>query len=127
MKKEKVPIAQQSSYMANYPNWNNGNRDIFHEKHPQFPYYQLPFQGASNYKQNFTEEQMNELKRQHKILNTTNRKQGQIFASNYKPLEFTFETTNAKTYKDFKVKSSQNSSKQNGRSGGASSHSSRGF
>lgn len=72
---------------------------------------------------------MKELKRQHKILNTSNRKQGQIFASNYKPLEFTFETTNAKTYKDFKVQSSQSSSKQNAGSGtgGATSQSTRSF
>lgn len=43
--KEKVPIVQMSSYMANYPDWNNGKSDIFHEKHPQFPYYALPFAG----------------------------------------------------------------------------------
>ena len=37
--KEKVPIVQMSSYMANFPNWDNGKNDIFHEKHPQYPYY----------------------------------------------------------------------------------------
>lgn len=28
------PIVQMSSYMASFPNWDNGKKDIFHEKHP---------------------------------------------------------------------------------------------
>ena len=34
----------------------NGQNDIFHEKHPQYPFYSLPFKGESNYKANYTEE-----------------------------------------------------------------------
>ena len=51
------PILGQSSYMKSFPNWQNGNQDIFHEKHPQYPFYSLPFKGESNYKQSFNEEQ----------------------------------------------------------------------
>lgn len=43
------PIQMTSSYAAAYPDWDNGKNDIFHEKHPQFPYYSLPFQGESSY------------------------------------------------------------------------------
>ena len=39
------PIQQSSSYSAAFPNWENGKNDIFHEKHPQFPFYSLPFNG----------------------------------------------------------------------------------
>ena len=51
------PILGQSSYMKSFPNWQNGNNDIFHEKHPQYPFYSLPFKGESNYKESFNEEQ----------------------------------------------------------------------
>ena len=53
---EGKPILAQSSYMKNFPNWQNGQGDIFHEKQPQFPFYSLPFKGESNYQQSFTEE-----------------------------------------------------------------------
>jgi len=43
------PIQQSSSYKAQFVDWKNGKNDIFHEKHPQFPYYSLPFQGDSTY------------------------------------------------------------------------------
>jgi hypothetical protein len=42
--------------MKSFPNWKNGQNDIFHEKHPQYPFYSLPFKGESNYKAAFTEE-----------------------------------------------------------------------
>ena len=51
----KRPIQQTSSYHASFPDWDNGKNDIFHEKHPQYPYYSLPFNGGSTYKNNFTE------------------------------------------------------------------------
>ena len=54
---EKKPIVGFSSYQKSFPNWKNGQNDIFHEKHPQYPFYSLPFKGESNYKQNFNEEQ----------------------------------------------------------------------
>ena len=62
------PIQQTSSYHASFPNWDNGKNDIFHEKHPQYPYYSLPFNGGSTYKQNFTERQARELKRMQELL-----------------------------------------------------------
>ena len=52
----KRPIQQTSSYHASFPDWDNGKNDIFHEKHPQYPYYSLPFNGGSTYKNNFTEQ-----------------------------------------------------------------------
>jgi len=57
------PTPQVSSYKASFPNWENGNNDVFHEKHPQYPFYSLPFQGSSTYKNTFTEKQMKELRR----------------------------------------------------------------
>jgi len=49
------PIVNTSSYKASYPDWDNGKDDIFHEKHPQYPFYSLPFQGESTYAKNHTE------------------------------------------------------------------------
>ena len=65
---EGKPILAQSSYQNAYPNWRNGNKDIFHEKHPQYPFYSLPFKGESNYKHSFTEEQMMKLKKHNEML-----------------------------------------------------------
>ncbi len=56
--KNDAPIVKQSHYQAEYPNWQNGSGDIYHERHPQYPYYSLPFKGESSYKQSFTKEQM---------------------------------------------------------------------
>ena len=58
-----APVTKMSSYQAEFPNWKNGSHDVFHERHPQYPYYSLPFKGDSSYKANFTEEQMKQLKR----------------------------------------------------------------
>lgn len=41
------PIQRSSSYTSNFPNWLNGNKDIFHESRPQYPVYSLPFRGSS--------------------------------------------------------------------------------
>ncbi len=65
-----APIANTSSYQAEFPNWQNGKGDIYHEKQPQYPYYSLPFRGDSSYKMNFTEEQMKELKKHQKLIET---------------------------------------------------------
>ena len=65
---EGKPILAQSSYMKYFPDWRNGQGDIFHEKHPQFPFYSLPFKGESNYKQSFTEEQQKKLREHNKML-----------------------------------------------------------
>ena len=47
---EKKPILGHSSYAKAFPNWRNGHNDIYHEKHPQYPFYSLPFKGESSYK-----------------------------------------------------------------------------
>lgn len=47
--KQYVPL--KSSYQAEFQNW--GPNDIIHEKDPQYPYYSLPFKGASNYARTF--------------------------------------------------------------------------
>ena len=48
------PIQQSSSYKASFVDWKNGREDVFHEKSPQYPYYSLPFNGASTYANTFT-------------------------------------------------------------------------
>lgn len=60
------PIVQMSSYMASFPNWDNGKKDVFHEKHPQYPFYSLPFRGDSTYKQTHTD-RTQDLKRLNKL------------------------------------------------------------
>jgi len=34
-----APFAQASSYKQSFPSWENGKRDVFIEKAPQFPVY----------------------------------------------------------------------------------------
>jgi hypothetical protein len=48
--KNDAPASKMSHYQAEFPNWQNGKNDIYHERHPQYPYYSLPFKGDSNYK-----------------------------------------------------------------------------
>ena len=36
-----------STFKANYPNWKNGENDVFHEREPQYPVYSLPFRGKT--------------------------------------------------------------------------------
>ena len=67
------PIQQTSSYNASFPNWDNGKNDIFHEKHPQYPYYSLPFNGGSTYKNNFTERQQKELRRMQEMIDNSSK------------------------------------------------------
>lgn len=62
------PISMTTSYGASFPNWDNGKNDVFHEKHPQYPYYALPFNGGSTYKNAHTERQARELKRMTDLL-----------------------------------------------------------
>lgn len=64
-----APVQKTSSYAAEFPNWKNGLKDVYHEKHPQFPYYSLPFKGDSSYKKNFTDEQMKMLRKHHEMMN----------------------------------------------------------
>jgi hypothetical protein len=47
--------------MASFPNWDNGKKDIFHEKTPQYPVYSLPFQGTSTYNQQHSDKPMKDL------------------------------------------------------------------
>lgn len=63
---EEKPIAGLSSYQANFPNWENGKNDVFHERHPQYPFYSLPFRGSSSYKQSFVGDKISQLKNQTK-------------------------------------------------------------
>ena len=50
------PVQTSSSYKASFVDWNNGKNDIFHEKHPQYPYYSLPFQGQTSYQKTHTKD-----------------------------------------------------------------------
>jgi len=55
------PVQQTSSYAAAFPDWDNGKKDIFHERHPQYPVYCLPFQGESTYAKHHNERPAKEL------------------------------------------------------------------
>lgn len=95
------PTQKTSSYNAAFPNWDNGKNDVFHEKEPQYPYYSLPFNGGSTYKNNFSERQGQELKRMQKLLDT-NAHSNNLKLSGYVPANFDFQTTNSKNFKDFR-------------------------
>ena len=43
------PMQKETSYAKNFPSWNNGHYDVFHEKHPQYPYYEVRHRGNSHY------------------------------------------------------------------------------
>ena len=60
--KESPPINLTSHYAHNYPNWKNGKQDVFHEKHPQYPYYQVQHRGISQYQLEHTKGKIDELK-----------------------------------------------------------------
>ena len=62
------PLVSSSSYQKNFPNWMNGRNDVFHEKAPVYPIYSLPFQGASFYKEQFSDAQPQKLRELKKIL-----------------------------------------------------------
>ena len=96
--KQPAPILGSSAYANQYPDWKNGQNDVYIEKHPQFPVYSLPFHGKSSYKNNFTEDQMREMKRQQKLLQQN---EARIEVPSYLPAHFDFETTNQKNYKGF--------------------------
>lgn len=62
---EDAPIQKTSHYQTLFPNWKNGDgKDIFHEKHPQFPVYSLPFRGTTSYKHTFVPEKIDNLRSQ---------------------------------------------------------------
>jgi hypothetical protein len=67
-KDESKPLVSSSSYQKNFPNWLNGNNDVFHEKAPVYPFYSLPFRGGSFYKEQFSDEQQQKLKEHKKML-----------------------------------------------------------
>lgn len=54
--------------MKAFPNWQNGAKDVFHEKHPQYPFYSLPFKGESNYSQSFTADKPKKLKEHNEMI-----------------------------------------------------------
>ena len=74
-----------SSYKASFVNWKNGSEDVFHEKHPQFPYYSLPFNGNSTYAQTFSDKQIEELRRQKKVLEAKGHKSEALKLGSYIP------------------------------------------
>jgi len=51
---DEKPMNLNSTYKMRYPDWKNGNADIFHEKHPQYPIYSLPFNSSTQYKNTYT-------------------------------------------------------------------------
>ena len=60
------PIQVTSCYGAAFPNWHNGKNDVFHEKHPQYPVYQVPFRAQSSYQQSYTGDKIKQLVSQQK-------------------------------------------------------------
>ena len=97
------PILSQSFYQKQFPNWQNGHNDVFHEKHPQYPFYSLPFKGNSNYQQNFTEEQQRKLREHNEMLKSIGQGKAVITMGQYMPLKFESQTTNQKNFQDFKL------------------------
>ena len=51
-----APGSKLSEHLRAYPNWENGHGDIWHEKAPQYPVYQLPFRAESSYRKAFSPE-----------------------------------------------------------------------
>lgn len=49
VEKNNAPCQQKSTYQAEFPHWQNGKNDVYHEKSPQYPFYSLPFKGNSQY------------------------------------------------------------------------------
>ena len=96
------PIQQSSSYAQCFVDWNNGRDDVFHEKHPQYPYYSLPFQGSSTYAKSFSKAQIEELRRQKKLLQSSGKESQPLQLGSYQPQQFGFTTTNSNTFKDFR-------------------------
>ena len=66
-KDEKAPFAKASSYKQNFPSWENGKRDIFIEKAPQYPVYSQPFRGESTAQSKHVN-QLDELRRKEALL-----------------------------------------------------------
>lgn len=48
---DKMPFLDSSIYKKDFPNWKVQPGHI--EKHPQFPFYSLPFKGESLYRESF--------------------------------------------------------------------------
>ena len=68
---------------------------MFHEKHPQYPFYSLPFKGESNYKANYTEEQQKKLNEHNAMLKQIGKGSNTIIGlPTYKPHQFESQTTN---------------------------------
>ena len=97
-----------SAYLQQYPDWRNGQNDVYHEKKPQYPVYSLPFKGQSQYQRQHTDNQLKELKKQE---NSLKDKQSSIKVSSYTQAQFDFETTNQKNYKPYEITSRPKSSK----------------
>ena len=100
-KKEKPlderPTQKLTQNNATYVNWQNGDKDIFHEKTPQFPVYQLPFRGDTSNQQVFKSDTL----RKHKELESKLKKDKLVIAS-VQPRVTCYETSNQKAYQDFK-------------------------
>lgn len=95
-----APIQATSHYQQLFPNWKNGGgKDIFHEKHPQFPVYSLPYRVSTTYKDQFVPNKTEELRRQTKRVQSG---QNRLPITNFHPQGFDFETTNNRVYQDFR-------------------------
>lgn len=97
---EDAPIQTTSHYQQIFPNWKNGDgKDIFHEKHPQFPVYSLPFRGETSYKQTYVPDKMDSLRSQTVRVQSGRQR---LPIGSYSKTGFNFETTNNKAYQDFR-------------------------
>lgn len=80
--KEQPPINKTSHYSTNFPNWKNGKQDVFHEKHPQYAFYQVPHRGISNYQREHTSGKIDDLKNQ---ITRVQKDQGKLQIVSYEP------------------------------------------
>jgi hypothetical protein len=60
-KTENRPTQGSTVYQQTFPNWSNGT-DIFHERAPQYPVYQLPFRAGTTNKETLTSDKLSKVK-----------------------------------------------------------------
>ena len=90
-----------SDYRDKFPDWKNGKKDIFHEKHPQYPVYQLAFRGNTTNMEEYTKGKMDKIR---SLVETIHNEKTKLGVKPYTTSDFGFVTTNNAMFQDFKFK-----------------------
>ncbi|CDW73089.1 UNKNOWN [Stylonychia lemnae] len=106
---QNVPFLEGSIYKSQYQNWGKSEQLI--EKTPQYPVYQLPFKGKSQYQEKFT--QQSHRQRSDSAYDSSRpesanpqfmaRSSSHLKLGAFQPQKFDFETTKQKDYQPFKI------------------------